>query len=171
MMAKTLGTLERTILSGTWAGLCMNAAVGLIGKLTMGRAVTPLNAISHILWGNKSAREHNWSMKYTGSGLILNQLACLFWAGCYEAMTDSRRPARFSTAAAVSTIAYLTDYHVVPRRFTPGFELLFPRRMFPWLYAALAASLVAGVDIRQRIEKRWERTRPTASFPRAGRPL
>ena len=140
-MGKSRLVIERALVSGTWAGLCMNAAIGLIGRTTLGKAATPLNAISHILWGPKAARETGWSIGYTGSGLILNQLACLFWAGCYEAMMHPRRPVRFSTAGAVSALAYLTDYYLVPRRFTPGFELLFPRRMFPWLYAALAASL------------------------------
>jgi hypothetical protein len=148
-MTRTTNILERALLSGSWAGLYMSGAIGLIGKITGGRAVTPLNAISHILWGNQAAREHNWSMKYTGSGLILNQLACLFWAGCCEAMTNARHPPRLSTAAAVSAVAYVTDYHVVPRRFTPGFELLFPRRIFPILYAALAMSLVAGGRMRR----------------------
>lgn len=72
MMAKTSSAFERTILSGTWAGLFMNAAVGMIGRMAIGTAANPLNAISHILWGPKAARETGWSIKYTGSGLILN---------------------------------------------------------------------------------------------------
>jgi hypothetical protein len=143
-------TLKRTLHSGSWAGLYMSAAVALLGKLTIGTAARPLNAISHILWGREAGRQQNWSIKYTGSGLILNQLACLFWAGCYEIMIHEKRPPEISKAVAMSAVAYLTDYHVVPRRFTPGFELLFHRRMFPWLYAALAGSLVAGVRMRRR---------------------
>jgi hypothetical protein len=131
----------------------MSTAIGLIGKMTIGKAVAPLNAISHILWGHKAAREDKSSVKYTGSGLILNQLACLFWAGCYEALIEENRPAGICKAAAVSAVAYLTDYHVVPRRFTPGFEFVFPRRMFPYLYAALAISLVAGVRMRRSFER------------------
>ena len=66
-------------------------------------------------------------------------------------MIGRKQPARFSTAVAVSILAYLTDYHVVPRRFTPGFELVFPRALFPWLYAALAGSLVAGACMQRRL--------------------
>lgn len=142
-------TIKRILWSGTYAGLCMSTAIGLIGKTTIGKAVVPLNAISHILWGHKAARADNWSMKYTGSGLILNQLACLFWAGCYEILVNENRQAGFSKAVAVSAVAYVTDYHVVPRQFTPGFEFVFPRRTFPYLYAALAISLVAGVRMRR----------------------
>ena len=42
---------------------------------------------------------------------------------------------------AISALAYVTDYYVVPRRFTPGFELTLSRRSFPWLYGALAIGL------------------------------
>ncbi|HET6675497.1 MAG TPA: hypothetical protein VFG71_09170 [Nitrospiraceae bacterium] len=148
-MSNPSHTFKRALRSGTGAGLYMSAAIGLIGKMAIGKAVAPLNAISHILWGHKAARANNWSMKYTGSGLILNQLACLFWAGCYEALIDEKRRPGFSKAVAVSAVAYVTDYHVVPPRFTPGFEFVFPRRMFPYLYAALAISLVAGVRMRR----------------------
>ena len=148
-MSGVSNAIGRTFWSGTYAGICMSAAVGLIGKITVGRAVSPLNAISHIIWGKRAAQSNDWSLKYTASGLLLNQLACLFWAACYESTIRRKRPAGVSTAAAVSILAYLTDYHVVPRRFTPGFELIFPRRLFPWLYAALAGSLVAGVRMRR----------------------
>ncbi|WP_447598209.1 hypothetical protein [Nitrospira sp. Nam80] len=152
-MSVTATTVVRILRSGTYAGLCMSTAIGLIGKMMIGTTAAPLNAISHIVWGHKAACANNWSMKYTGSGLILNQLACLFWAGCYEALVDEKKPAGFSKAAAVSAVAYLTDYHAVPRRFTPGFEFVFTRRMFPFLYAALAISLVAGVRMRRSLER------------------
>ena len=144
-------TMRNILWSGTYAGLCMSTAIGLIGMATTTRAVDPLNAISHIFWGHQAARSTRWSIKYTASGLFLNQLACIFWAACYESMIDRKQQSRFSSAAAVSILAYLTDYHIVPRRFTPGFEFVFPRTLFPWLYAALAGSLVAGVHMRQRM--------------------
>jgi hypothetical protein len=36
----------------------------------------------------------------------------------------------------------VTDYHLIPRRFTPGFELSLSRRSFPWLYGALTVGLL-----------------------------
>ena len=149
MRSNLSNAMKHTFWSGTYAGICMSTAVGLIGKISIGRAVGPLNAISHIFWGKRAAQRDDWSLRYTASGLLLNQLACLFWAACYESMIGRKHAGRFSTAAAVSILAYLTDYHVVPRRFTPGFELVFPRTLFPWLYAALAGSLVAGGHMRR----------------------
>jgi hypothetical protein len=42
---------------------------------------------------------------------------------------------------AVSAIAYLTDYHLIPRRFTPGFELRLSRRALALAYGAFAVGL------------------------------
>ena len=38
-------------------------------------------------------------------------------------------------------VAYVVDYHVVPRRLTPGFELRVPRRALAAVYGALAVGL------------------------------
>jgi hypothetical protein len=43
----------------------------------------------------------------------------------------------------VSALAYLTDYHVVPKRLTPGFELRLPGGALAAAYAALALGLSA----------------------------
>lgn len=45
--------------------------------------------------------------------------------------------------AAVSTLACVTDYHVVPKRLTPGFELRLPAGALAAAYAALALGLSA----------------------------
>ena len=47
------------------------------------------------------------------------------------------------SGAAVSALAYLTDYHVVPSRLTPGFEKRLGGRSLLAIYAALAFSLAA----------------------------
>ena len=82
-----------------------------------------------------------------GYGLLLNGIACVFWAWIYREWLGSLdKPPSHRTltqrGVAVAGLAYLTDYHLVPTRFTPGFELSLSRRNFPWLYAALAAGLI-----------------------------
>lgn len=142
-------------MKGSWRklwldGFVSSAAVAITAALRSqaeGRSVwRPINAISHIAWGRHAAKRRERSLRYTGTGLILNLVACVFWAGCYEAWRRAMpAPNSRSTAALVgagtSVLAYITDYHVVPRRFTPGFELSLSRRSFPWLYAALAVGL------------------------------
>jgi hypothetical protein len=105
----------------------------------------PINAISHILWGPDAAAQRRFTMRYTAAGLLLNVIACGFWAWVFRFRYKRQRSSFFRLARrafGISAIAYLTDYHVVPRRFTPGFELCLSRRSFPWIYGALAVGLV-----------------------------
>jgi len=120
----------------------------------------PINGISHIVWGPLAAARTGFTWRHTGVGLLLNGAACGFWAVVYQAgrrsfaKPDSVR-ALAGAGLAVSAIAYLIDYHMVPSRFTPGFELTLTRRSFPWLYGALAAGLFAsGLIARGRHARR-----------------
>jgi hypothetical protein len=105
----------------------------------------PINAVSHILWGPDAAAQRGFTMRYTAAGLVLNVIACGFWALVYRHRRKEKRSSFFRSAIrafGISAIAYLTDYYVVPRRLTPGFELCLSRRSFPWLYSALAVGLM-----------------------------
>jgi len=145
---------------GMWiGGLVSSSAVAVMAALrgqVEGRpSCNPLNAISHIVWGRRAAKQRKWTWRYTGLGLLLNGVACVFWAGFYQAWrqtlpTRNSGPTSALVGVGTSVIAYITDYYVVPRRFTPGFELCLSRRSFPWLYGALALGLLfssAGEDI------------------------
>ncbi len=132
------------------SGLVSSAAVAITAALRSqaeGRSVwRPINAISHMVWGRHAAKRRERSLRYTGTGFILNTAACVFWAGWYHLWRRTMpRPDSSPTAAltgvGTSALAYITDYYIVPRRFTPGFELSLSRRSFPWLYAALAVGL------------------------------
>lgn len=83
-------------------------------------------------------------MKYTGVGFLVNYGASMLWALVYEVLGRRKRRSRVRAlrdGALVSAIAYGVDYHVVPRRFTPGFELRLPTRALAAVYASLAAGL------------------------------
>ena len=147
---------------GVWiGGLVSSSAVAVMAAL-QGRVegrpfCNPLNAISHIVGGRGAAKQREWTFRYTGLGLLLNGVACVFWAGFYQAWRQTlpkRNSGPTSTLVGIGTsvIAYITDYYVVPRRFTPGFELCLSRRSFPWLYGALALGLLfstVGEDIEE----------------------
>jgi hypothetical protein len=137
---------------GIWlGGVASSAAVAVAAALRSSierRSMwRPINAISHIVWGRRAAKETGCTIRYTITGLVLNTIACVFWAGCYRVWHQrTSDPKSLMTSSLLglgtSAVAYLTDYHVVPRRFTPGFELSLSRRSFPWVYAALAVGLM-----------------------------
>jgi hypothetical protein len=55
-------------------------------------------------------------------------------------------------ASIVSALAYVTDYYVVPRRLTPGFEQRLSRKSLLGTYAVLAGSLaVSALATRRRV--------------------
>lgn len=140
-------SLKHLWLEGMTSSIAVALTAVLRSRIEGRSAWKPLNAISHIVWGRHAARRKELTIRYTGIGLTLNLAACMFWAGCYQAwrQTLPQRdsfPAATAIGVGTAVLAYITDYYVVPRRFTPGFELSLSRRSFPWVYAALALGVV-----------------------------
>jgi hypothetical protein len=162
------------VVSGTIGGLAAAAAASLAGKREDDHYAAPLNATSHIIWGDKAARQDKPSLKYTLTGFLLNHASAIFWAFFYEKLlgrserrerqgedrprnwnegplhdsSDTGSPAKpmlqpILDAAAVTAGAYITDYYLVPKRFTPGFEKRVSGKSLFAIYVALAVGLAA----------------------------
>ncbi|MBC8642254.1 CoA transferase [Caballeronia sp. EK] len=87
-------------------------------------------------------KEQRLSARLTGTGALIHWGASIFWGTLFETLLRKRRspPARIIRIAAVTAAtAYVVDYHVVPKRITPGFEAHMPRRSFLPVYLALGA--------------------------------
>lgn len=148
--------LTRALASGTVSGLATSAMAALAGKRETASYAAPLNATSHILWGDEAARHDGASLKYTVTGFLLNHLAAVMWAAVYEKWVapatsrwSSSRPslaplATTAGGAAVAAGAYVTDYYLVPKRFTPGYEKRLSGKSLALIYGALALGLAAG---------------------------
>lgn len=111
--------------------------------------MAPLNAISHIAWGKAATARNDVSWKYTASGLALNLAATTSWATLYEFIfgraADKGDVAKALVGGAVvSGLAYVTDYHIVPARLTPGFEKRLSGRSLFGIYTVLALGLALG---------------------------
>ena len=122
------------------------AVAAAAGARASGSAVAPINAISHVLYGPRAARVRSIDARHTALGLAINYGASAFWAGIYEAAfgraAERGEVAKASAGAvAVAALAYVTDYHLVPKRLTPGWEERMPRRSLSLVYAALAICL------------------------------
>ena len=131
------------------AGTLGACSVLLAGQIEDSDAVSPLNAISHIVWGDEAFKERELSLKYTGTALLLNEVSVALWAYLHEWLfAKARREGRGSVCAigavGVSTLAYLVDYHAVPERFKPGFERHLQPKSLLLIYSALALSLMAS---------------------------
>jgi hypothetical protein len=141
----------KALVSGTLGAAAVTLVASIASRRATGSYASALNATSHFLWGDRAARVHSASMKYTGVGAAANYGASVFWAMFYEALGGGKR--RNATRALrdgvlVSALAYVVDYHVVPKRLTPGFELRLPGKALAGIYAALAVGLALRDTIR-----------------------
>ncbi|CAI8844843.1 hypothetical protein [Methylocaldum szegediense] len=134
------------LISGTIAAIATTLAAAACGKAERSGAIAPLNAVSHITWGNRAARREDVSLKYTGTGFVLNHAAAVLWASLYERWfgrdAESGNVARaLAGGAVVAGLAYLTDYHLVPERLTPGYEKRLSGKALAAVFGSLALSL------------------------------
>jgi hypothetical protein len=147
--------LGDTLRTGAGAALATTLAIAACGVIELDNAAAPLNAISHIVWGDEAAAASDLSIKYTLIGLALNAAAMLLWAAIFEAVIAlgprvNRMAWALFAGAAVSALAYAVDYYVVPERLAPGFET----RLSVWsllaIYVVLAGSLALCAGVRSR---------------------
>jgi hypothetical protein len=148
------GLITRAIARGSLAGVVTTAAVALAGRREARSAVAPINATSHVLWGDEAGTADAVDLKHTLPGLLINTGAGVFWALVHELLLPQShrrdRATRVATGAAVSALAYAVDYHLIPRRLTPGWELRLSQRGVALGFIALGASLAVAGFLRAR---------------------
>lgn len=141
--------------TGKLATLFSTTAIAACGQAELENAIAPINAVSHIVFGDEAAKQNDLSLKYTATGLLLNDAACTSWAALHEQLVGSAVEkgsvgAAFAGGALVSALAYLTDYYLVPKRMTPGMEKRLSNRSLLVVYAALAGGLALGSLLNAR---------------------
>ena len=137
--------LREGAVAGTVATLLSTALLAVIGRRENRSAVAPVNAVSHWLWGDESLHADGADLRHTLTGFLTHHLAAVFWASLYSLLHGHREEAKTPVQAvaggiATSAVAYAVDYHVVPKRLTPGWE----HRMAPRPLAATYGSLAVG---------------------------
>ena len=152
MVVMRPSSFVRTLLSTGIATVATTATAALFGKREVGSAAAPLNATSHILWGDEAAKHDEADWRHTGVGVLLNAGAMLSWVYVQERYFP--RPSGVWGAAAsgvgVAALAYVTDYYLVPKRLTPGFEKRLSSTALFAIYASLAAALASGAALHTR---------------------
>lgn len=139
------GTLRSQIVAASAA-----LAVALVGQIENGDAVAPLNAVSHIAWGDEGFEQGDEvSLRYTGTALALNQVSVTGWGLLHEWLFGRARDrgdwgVSLMGGALVSAMAYVVDFRLAPDRYKPGFERLLSSRGLLWVYVLLALALGWG---------------------------
>ena len=139
------------LVTGSVASLTTFVGLAMAAEATGPAPLRPINATSHWLNGDFAGLFAGADARRTGVGLATNHAACLFWALPFTAW-QRRRPAPtpgalMRDAAVMAAIAAAVDYGATPKRFTPGWELVLPKRGMALAYAALAVGFAAGAAL------------------------
>jgi hypothetical protein len=141
--------LRERVRQGVRAGLVAAAATAgvLVGfGVARREPLRMLNAVAHMVIGTRAYYTVGFDALATPLALALHALSVVLWGVLFAALAGRLRGARLAAAAALlAAAAFLIDYHLVPERFRPGFETLLTTGELAALYAALGASLVAGL--------------------------
>lgn len=156
-------TARDSIAPGLAAAAAVSTMAAVCGKREADSSIAPVNATSHILWGDNAARVNQPTVRYTLVGFFINAGAAIFWGAVFEKLFGrwvERHGLSAAAAASVTTagVAYVTDYHLVPRRLTPGYEKHVSRQSLLLIYGALALGLGAGSLWRHRTRNRTGET-------------
>lgn len=116
-----------------------------------GSYASATNATSHWVWGVRAKSRHRADLAHTGLGYCIHHASSVLWACVFERWLATRRPpSPVMAAAAVTALAYVVDYHVVPARLTPGFERHLSRRSVYAAYLAFGTGLALAAIVRRR---------------------
>lgn len=146
--AAPMSFLRTTLYCGTGAALLSLTAIALLSRAEGRDASRPINATSHVLWGDDEAIRDGIDTRRTLPGLLINIGAGFFWGAVY-ALLAPRPSGRTGTdlvgrAFATSLLAAIIDYGLIPKRLRPGWELALRARSVALALAAMGAGLAAG---------------------------
>jgi hypothetical protein len=153
----TADDVRRAIGSGTLAGASAAAVAAWRATQDGRRPLAPINAVTHCIWPRRALEVAGFSARHTLLGLAIHQTAAVFWATGFEALLRrwtggaprARPVVTGATAAATAVTAYMVDYHVVPKRLTPGFEAHLSNRSLAAVYVAIGTALLAAALSRR----------------------
>jgi hypothetical protein len=143
------------LISGTAAAILSALALAVAGRVEGRAAAQTTNATSHWLHGSRAGAVRDVDVAHTLVGYVTHHASALFWAFLFESFRGLLRPNSLADAAgsavATSVIAAVVDYGLVPRRVTPGWELVVSKRAIASGYLALAAGLMLGGWLADRM--------------------
>jgi hypothetical protein len=140
--------LRDALWSGAFASLASTAALSIAGLREKRSPLGPTNVISRWIWGDRAARHHEPSLRYTATGYAIHHASSTLWALVYEKWMEPRvrqgTPAcAAASGLAMAAMACFTDYKLTPYRLEPGFDkhLSKPSMAMGYLCFGLALAL------------------------------
>lgn len=145
------------LIKGSGAATAAMLATMLCDKRENGESWRAINAVSHMIYGDEAKAQRSFSARHTLPALAMNFAAISGWALCHRAgmwalqqrdeniiaSTRTSKKRALSLGFAISAMAYVIDFHVVPPKLRPGIETQISRRALFFVYLTLALSLAS----------------------------
>jgi hypothetical protein len=148
---------QSAVVTGVVAALVSSAALMALAKMQGKGALQPINATSHWLNGDAAANVELPTGRHTLVGFLTHLGSAIFWAAPFEAWLAFNPPRSLPTllrdSAAMAGVAAVVDYGATPKRFTPGWELLFSTGGMLLAYLAFTLGLAGGAMASDRLRE------------------
>ena len=154
-LSKAYRLINRALVSGSIASLGSALALTALGKKELNKSAAPMNGPSQWIWGKHAPYMNEFSMRYTVIGYLIHHAASIFWALwhqvlCERIQVDDKKLHATATAVAITASAYAVDFHLIPKRLTPGFEHRLSKRSLILVYGVFALGLAAPALLESR---------------------
>lgn len=159
--------LEDIVLPGMVAGVLSTLALGACARLVGKRSTAPVSAVSHWVWPQEVNQTARPRPRHLLTGLAIHHLMSIGWAAvnavtlaaiqksvepCLDSRSEHRQ--RVALASGLTLVAAFSDYVIVPKRFTPGFEFHLRVPHIAAVYVAFGAGLVAPFVVEDFCRRR-----------------
>ena len=140
--------LSAALVSGSVASVVSAGALALLARAEGKSPTQPLNATSHWLHGEDAGSVRRADVRHTALGYATHHASSVLWAIPFEYLRTRDTAKDLASigrdAGLVAALAGVTDYDVMPRRLTPGWEAVLPARSVAAGLGALALGLIIG---------------------------
>lgn len=129
-----------------YGAVASSGAAMLLSRLQTGSSGPGVNCTSHWLHSDEAATVRTLDGRHSGVGIATNAAATLFWAWLYgKALGRSPGLLRaVLVTLALGPVSCVVDYEATPKRFTPGWELVFSKKSMALIYFAMVLGMAFG---------------------------
>ena len=132
-------SLTRGFKTGLALAAATNAVIMLASDKENGSPWAALNCVAHIVDGDDKEQPEDYAPRESRIGILVNGTAMSAWGVLYEgALLVTRTRSSPLTALLAVGAAWVIDYKIVPKRYTPGIEKRLSQRSVLLSYAAMA---------------------------------
>ena len=132
-------SLTRGFMTGLALAAATNAVIMLASDKENGSPWAALNCVAHIVDGDDKEQPEDYAPRESRIGILVNGTAMSAWGVLYEgALLVTRTKSSPLTALLAVGAAWVIDYKIVPKRYTPGIEKRLSQCSVLLSYAAMA---------------------------------